>query len=202
MGKRKGKVNHDKFKHSERKKKRQKRSNKKFGRFWVEQCKDRKVPKNIPPELIFPLLISRAELNDNHTHAGKCSNVAIVVDEDGKHKCNNPSPACASTTACEANGEASVIDNGKIAATETSTHSTKISEKRIEMAIEEDASASSMIEKQKNIIGEAEREPFIQIIRADSAKGAVNVSLSNFFISFQKCSNISALKDIYALLGN
>eukprot|EP01083_Nonionella_stella_P054138 143013_1 len=42
------------------------------------------------------------------------------------------------------------------------------------MAIEEDASASSMIEKQKNIIGEAEREPFIQIIRADSAKGAVN----------------------------
>ncbi len=69
MGKRKGGTNHNsrgkkriEVKDQSNKRRKQRR------KFWIEICKENKVPKSVPPDMVIPVTISRVELSDNHMH--------------------------------------------------------------------------------------------------------------------------------------
>ncbi len=74
MGKKKGRGNSDYRGKKRREAKDQSnkcRKRRKFlQKFWIESCKENKVPKSVPPHMVIPVTISRVELIDNHMHVG------------------------------------------------------------------------------------------------------------------------------------
>ena len=188
MGKRKGKITGENVnKNNQRNNKRQKKNHNKKGgrRFWIEQCKDRKVPKTIPSNLVFPLLISRVELTDDHKHGGKCNNADAIVKneaEDVKKCSGNDSKS----TPCEASDQdCKLNENAQNQITEETENSAEgINETAASAVLVEGvgASTSSLLDIEKKEVGvtdDAKREPFIQVIRAQSAKGKPSVSSNN-----------------------
>ena len=173
---------------NDRNKKRQKRS-KHNARFWIEQCKGRKVPKTIPENMRFPLLISRVQLTDGHMHSGKCPRDTNVKSEvENSTKTNNTSVDDTNSseekisepidqaTETDKSGKAMVenatIDNDlKNELTCTSTETVLI-----DVGTVAGASSHKKHEPKNDATEILPREPFIQVIRAESAKGKSTVS--------------------------
>ena len=192
MGKRKGKrkaTGEDKS--NERKNKAKRQKFQKSRRFWIEQCKDRKVSKNIPSSLVFPVTISRVELTDDHTHAGKISIKLSSVKEQKEDK----DTTCANTKsvvsgACEPDGHIKVIspkaaDNAKQNADDErndkesdakNDETTKPCDPGTTMDASPIVPSTEITSINKESVEEeTHRDPFIRIIRAQSAKGKLKV---------------------------
>jgi len=135
-------------------------------RFWIGQCKTRKIPKSIPSHLILPLVISRVELTDDHMHAGK-SLANYLKAEDKK---------------VDTDVDAEQNDGGSMNS-HVEDPAPKVEINEAEKLSESDTKANSKqgsdakdAEDEKDIQSEVKRDPFVQIIRAVSAQGKPKVA--------------------------
>ena len=175
MGKRKCE-RFDDAKNSPKTNKRQKRGKKgKKGktnrRFWIEECKDRKVPKTIPADMVFPLCISRVELTDDHMHGGK-----LYGDIFTKNEAMEKKKSDVENSKCTIAGVASsALETGD---SERKPKEHDKGEEENTEAVAEVAKTiiSTSIETETVNTKTADRQPFIKVIRANSAKGNINVS--------------------------
>lgn len=117
------------------------------------------MPKSIPATTTFPLLISRVELADGHTHGNLC-----MSNESGKNE----------EVAVEKNGEGELDNEAK---------GTQVFSKENSDTIDLDHGSNKEIKETSDIVNREEpeskvdmakdkrNEPFIRVIRALSAKG-------------------------------
>jgi hypothetical protein len=207
MGKRKGESSND-AKNSPKNNKRQKHGKKgkkkakTNGRFWIEQCKDRKVPKTIPADMIFPLFISRVELTDDHMHGGK-----LYGDIFAKNEAMEKKKSDFEDSKCTGNEVVAPARETLDSERKPKEHDKVETKEKICKSKEENNEA--VTEFAKSIISTAietktvgtktvDREPFIQVIRANSAKGNINVSYMDLKQSY---TSWFALKKLLLNLG-
>jgi hypothetical protein len=168
MGKRKGKDGNAKGGNQNKK---QKYTNGK--RFWIGQCKTRKVPKSIPSHLILPLVISRVELTDDQMHAGKI--LSKYLQEDKKISDTNVN--------AKQNNE-----GGTNSAVEDHPAPTVVEIKETEKSNESSVDASSkqgslgnVAEEATEIQSEEKRDPFVQIKRNFQGKPTVRFYIVKYW---------------------
>jgi len=158
-------------------------------RFWIEQCKDRKVSKHIPSDLVFPLLISRVELTDGHMHAGVSAIGNADSGKGGEEKSSggdlNSKEVKSVDEGDEECEDVASNTNEEVAAEDHNANGSKEdditkSAEGVTASIEgketstETSASTSIATGAKE---EVRREPFVHITKAPSAKGHPKVGL-------------------------
>eukprot|EP01083_Nonionella_stella_P026620 73321_1 len=150
-------------------------------KFWIEKTKDNKVPKG--KTLVFPVLISRVELFDDHTHRGKSSVIqketADVSNEDVAVACSasvpgpvpDPSDDSQETTQTE---EKQVPEEMSLKSENNISSPEETSKIDASHGSDEKPKSVDNLDNVKNDEGQVTNEdepPFIQVKRHPSAKG-------------------------------
>jgi len=150
-------------------------------KFWIEKTKDNKVPKG--KSLVFPVLISRVELFDDHTHRGKSSVIKKetedVSNEDIAVACGasvpvpdpDPNDDLQETSKTE---EKQVPDEISHNSEENSSSPEKANKIDASNGCDEEPKSVDTLDNVKDEGQEVTNEhepPFIQIKRHQSAKG-------------------------------
>eukprot|EP01083_Nonionella_stella_P138786 422448_1 len=156
-------------------------------KFWIEKTKDNKVPKG--KTLVFPVLISRVELFDDHTYRGKSSVIqketADVSNEDVAVACSasvpvldpdpNPNDSQETTKNEEKQAPEEVSDKNE----EKSSSPEETNKIDASHGSDEKPKSVDNLDnvKDEGQVTNEDEPPFIQVKRHPSAKGHLKLTM-------------------------